>query len=92
VIAGRPSNLWLGASTAVFNVLVFTALAYNIVIPADLIAAVNIALAAVIALVSVQPPTVNTGDKVTVKTANGGPDKSVTFTDTGTVATNVNKS
>lgn len=91
MIYGRPSNLWLGAATAIFNVAVLSMQAFGIVTPADVIAAVNIALGSVIALIAFQPPTLNVGDKVTVKTSNGDPDRTVTFGDTGQVSTNVSK-
>lgn len=68
MILGRPTNLILGAFTAVFNVvvLVLAALEPPIVIQAVIVGGVNLALAAVIGLIANQPPTVNSGDLVNV--------------------------
>ncbi len=70
MIFGRPTNLWLGAFTAIFNatVLILAALVPPIVIPAVVVGGVNLAIAAVIALVAGQPPTLNPGDRYTVVT------------------------
>lgn len=76
MILGRPTNLWLGAFTAVFNVAVLTLAALNppIVIDVGVVSAVNIAAAAVIVLVANTPPTLNAGDTYHVSTPNGQPD------------------
>lgn len=78
MVLGRPPNLILGAFTAVFNVVALVALSQGIVISAELISAVNIAAAAVIALIAGTPPTFNPGDKYFVATPNG--DKNITRT------------
>lgn len=80
MIFGRPTNLILGAFTAVFNVvvLVLAALAPPVIIPAVVVGAVNLAIAAVISLIANQPPTVNSGDPVTVQTPAGQANKTVT--------------
>lgn len=73
MILGRPPNLILAAFTAVFNVLILTLASLNppITIDVGVVSAVNIAAAAVIALVANTPPTLNPGDKYTVQTENG---------------------
>lgn len=82
MIFNRPSNLWLAASVAIFNIL-----ALYLVFTSAQIVAVNIALAAVIALIAGQPPIVNTGDSVVVKTNNGHTDKRITFSESGDATT-----
>ena len=73
MILGRPPNLILAAFTAVFNVLILTLASLNppITIDVGVVSAVNIAAAAVIALVANTPPTLNPGDKYQVQTSNG---------------------
>jgi fructoselysine-6-P-deglycase FrlB-like protein len=79
VILGRPTNLLLGAFTAVFNVIVLvTSSSGNTFFTPEIVAAVNVAAAAVIAFVAGQPPTVTQGDKVTVITPTGEPNKVIT--------------
>lgn len=87
MIWNRPANLWLAAATAIFNVVVLILHGYNIDLPPELILGVNGALAAIIALVAAQPPTVTTNDSVNVKTGNGTPNKIVTFAADGTPST-----
>jgi hypothetical protein len=82
LIYNRPSNLWLAAAVAVFNVL-----AYAIHLDAEIVILVNVALAAVIGLVAGQPPVVTTNDSVTVKTNNGHTDKRITFDESGEAIT-----
>lgn len=84
MIFNRPANLWLAAATAVFNVIVLILHGYSIEVPPELILGVNGMLAAIIALVAAQPPTVTTNDSVNVKTGNGTPNKIVTFSADGT--------
>src|SRR4029077_11479179 len=64
IIFGRPVNLFLGAVTAVFNVviLVLAALEPPIIVPAVVVGAVNLAVSAVVAFIANQPPTLNPGD------------------------------
>jgi hypothetical protein len=78
VILGRPTNLILGAFTAVFNVAVLVLQSQgNTTLTPELVAAVNIAAAAVITLIAGQPPTVAEGTKVNVVTPEGQPNKVV---------------
>ena len=56
MIFGRPTNLILGAFTALFNVVVLALGSSGHPIDASIVAAVNIAAAAVIGLVAYQPP------------------------------------
>ena len=80
MIFGRPQNLVLAAVTGVFNVivLVLAALVPPIVIPAVVVGAVNLALAAIIAVVAYQPPTLLPGDTFTVQTPKGQPNYETT--------------
>ena len=80
MILGRPTNLVLGAITAVFNVvvLVLAALVPPIVIPAPIVGAVNLAAAAVIGLIANQPPTLSPGDTFHVTTPDGQPNVTTT--------------
>jgi hypothetical protein len=80
MILGRPVNLVLGAVTAIFNliVLVLAALVPPVVIPAVVVGAANLAIAALITLVAGQPPTITSGDTVKVETPAGAPNRSVT--------------
>lgn len=79
MILGRPTNLILGAFTALFNVIVLVATqAGNTFFTPELVAAINIAAAALITLVANQPPTVNEGDKINVVTPPGTDNKTVT--------------
>lgn len=68
MILGRPTNLVLGAITALFNVLVLVlaALVPPITIPAPVVGAANLAIAALIAVIANQPPTVAAGSTVNV--------------------------
>jgi hypothetical protein len=87
VIFNRPTNLWLAAATALFNVVVLVLGANGVVVTAELVSAVNIALASVILLIAFQPPQVSTSDSVVVKTSNGHPDKRITFNEAGFAVT-----
>lgn len=73
MILGRPTNLILGAFTAVFNVCVLIASSQGYTVTPELIAGINIAAAAIISLVANQPPTLNSGDTFTVVTPAGQP-------------------
>lgn len=80
MILGRPTNLILGAFTALFNVIVLVATqAGNTFFTPELVAAINIAAAALITLVANQAPTVNEGDTVNVITPPGMENKAVTM-------------
>jgi hypothetical protein len=79
MIFGRPTNLLLGAFTGVFNVIVLVASSQgSTFFTAEIVAAINVAAAAVIAFVAGQPPTVAQGDTVTVVTPEGEPNKVIT--------------
>ncbi len=80
MILNRPTNLVLGAFTAVFNLVVLSlgALPEPIVIPAVIVGAANLAVGAVITLIANQPPTVNKGDQVVIQTPAGEPNRTVT--------------
>ena len=73
MIAGRPQNLILGAITALFNVVILVLGSQGVAVPPEIVAAVNIAAAAVITLIAYQPPTLNPGDKLNVTTPQGQP-------------------
>ena len=78
MILGRPTNLVLGAFTAVFNVVILIAATQGVDITPAIVAGVNIAAAAVISLVANQPATVNEGDKVNVVTPAGQDNRVIT--------------
>ena len=78
MILGRPTNLILGAFTGLFNVVVLIANSQGgTFFTAEIVAAVNIAAGALVALVAGQAPTLNTGDKVNVITPMGEPNKTI---------------
>lgn len=80
MILGRPTNLVLGAFTAVFNVVVLVVNATQPPPPfftPEIVAAINIAAAALITLIAGQAPTVNQGDTVNVVTPAGQPNKTI---------------
>ena len=79
MILGRPTNLILGAFTAVFNLIVLIAASQgSTFFTPEIVAGVNIAAAALISLVANQAPTVNEGSKVNVVTPSGDQNKTVT--------------
>ncbi len=74
MILGRPTNLVLGAVTAIFNVVVLISNSQGgTFFTPEITAAINIALGAVILAIANQPPTVNVGDTVNVATPSGTP-------------------
>ena len=73
MIWGRPQNLILGALTALFNVVILALKASGTDVPPEIVAAVNVALAAIITLIAYQPPTLNPGDTLNVTTPAGQP-------------------
>lgn len=84
MIFGRPVNLVLGAFTGIFNVIVLIATSQgSTLFTPELVAAINIAAGALITLIATQPPTVNSGDKVTVTTPSGQPNATATVGVTG---------
>ena len=73
MVFGRPQNLILGAVTALFNVVILVMKASGTEVSPEVVAAVNVALAAVITLIAYQPPTLNPGDTLNVTTPAGMP-------------------
>ncbi len=75
MIAGRPTNLWLGLATTVVGLLSAIALVGGVDprTVAQLAAAVTAVLGAGIALVAYQPPTLNPGDPFHTTTPPGQP-------------------
>ena len=83
MILGRQADLVLAAFTAVLNAVILIAKQVNpggiaAALTAETITSINIAAAAIIALVASRPPTVNEGDQVNVVTANDEPNKTIT--------------
>jgi len=80
MIFGRPTNLILGAFTAVFNVIVLIAnSAGNTFFTPEIVAAINIAAAALITLIANQTPTVLPNSDVKVQTPSGQPNATATL-------------
>jgi hypothetical protein len=80
MIFRRPPNLVLGAITATFNavVLALAALTPPVEIDAGVVGAINLAAAAIIALIANAPPTLAPGDRYNVSTPAGIADVSRT--------------
>lgn len=78
MIFGRPTNLILGAFTAVFNVIVLVLSSRGTPVDASVVAGINIAFAAVIGLIANQPATVNAGDTVNVVQPGSTPNTKTT--------------
>lgn len=82
MIFGRPTQLWLGLTTA--TIAFAQVLIVNLVPGTDPQAVATILgslgglLGVVILLIANQPPTVNEGSKVNVVTPDGEPNRSVT--------------
>jgi hypothetical protein len=73
MILGRPTNLVAATVTALLNLAVLVSGAAGYPIPAEIVAAGNVAALAIIGLVAGQPPTVNPGDTIHVTTPAGQP-------------------
>jgi ribose/xylose/arabinose/galactoside ABC-type transport system permease subunit len=74
MILGRPTNLILGAITALFNVIVLVANSQgSTFFTPEIVAAVNIAAGAIIGLIAGQPPTLAPGDRFITQTPSGQP-------------------
>ncbi len=78
MILGRPTNLILGAFTAVFNVVVLVLASQGTPLDSSIVAGVNVAFGSVILLIANQPPTLNSGDKFVVQTPAGQPNQNKT--------------
>ena len=81
MIAGRPTNLWLGLAQAIQGAVAISAVALGAdpAIVAPLSGAWGVVVGAVILVVANQPPTVSPGDTVTVQTAAGQPNYTTTI-------------
>lgn len=75
MIAGRPTNLWLGLASALFGALEITLVAVGAdpAIVATVGGAWLSVVGSIIAVVAFQPPTLSPGDSFTVKTAGDAP-------------------
>ncbi len=85
MILGRPTNLWLGfltSATSLVALLIVTLGHVDGELVATVTAAVTLVEGALIALISGQPPTVNSGDtvKVVTQTPAGQPNTVTTTT------------
>lgn len=80
MIAGRPTNLWLGLTTALVGAASVTAvvLGADPTIVATLGGAWGGVIGAAIALVANQPPTLLPGDSYSIQTPKGQPDYEAT--------------
>jgi hypothetical protein len=90
MIFGRQTNLVLGAVTAIFNLIVISlaALQPPIIIPAIVVGAANIAIAALIGVIANGDPTVKIGSNINIVPADGvGPNKPATVTSNTTTTT-----
>lgn len=79
MIAGRPTNLWLGLTTAIVGAVQVTAVALHVdpTLVASLGGAWGLVIGAAVLLVAGQPPTVNAGDPIRIASANGAPPTTV---------------
>lgn len=77
MILGRPTNMWIGLTTAaaaLIQVLIITlAPEVNPVSVATVLGSVTAFLGVFIAFVAGQPPTLNPGDTINVTTPAGAP-------------------
>ncbi|HLQ47553.1 MAG TPA: hypothetical protein VK233_01175 [Candidatus Dormibacteraeota bacterium] len=75
MIAGRPTNLWLGLATAIQGAVAVSAVALGAdpAIVATISGAWGAVFGAIILVVAGQPPTLNPGDKFNVTTPAGQP-------------------
>jgi hypothetical protein len=80
MIFGRPADLVATAITALLNVLVLIASSMGVSVTPEMVAALNIAAGAVIAVLAFQPPTVTSGGAVNVQTPSGQPNGTATLT------------
>lgn len=81
MILGRPTNLWLGLTSSISGAIVATliALGFDPVVVGTLGGVWAGVLGAAIGLIANQPPTVNPGDRIVVKTEAGTPDYQTTI-------------
>jgi hypothetical protein len=80
VIAGRPTNLWLGLATSIvgFATVVAVAAGVDPTLVANVAGAGSGVLGAAILLIANQPPTVLEGSKINISTPNGDPNRQIT--------------
>lgn len=79
MIFGRPTNLWLGLSTAIVGAITVTLVAagFDPTLVATVSGAWGGVVGAMIVVIAGQPPTVNSGDTVNVVTPAGQPNTKV---------------
>lgn len=75
MIAGRPTNLWLGLSTAIVGAITVTLVAagFDPTLVATVSGAWGGVVGAIILVVANQPPTLKPGDSFTIQTPSGQP-------------------
>jgi hypothetical protein len=80
VIAGRPTNLWLGLTTALTGAIAATliALGFDAVVVGTLAGVWTGVLGAGIALIAGKAPTLQAGDTYTIVTPKGQPNYEAT--------------
>lgn len=78
MIAGRPTNLWLGLATAIQGAIAVTliSLGYDAQIVGTIAGAWGAVFGALILVIAAQPPTLRPGDAYTVQTPSGDPNVS----------------
>jgi len=85
MIAGRPTNLWLGLATAVVGAVQLTAVALGVdgTLAATLGGAWGAVIGAAILVIAGQPPTLAAGDKYRTVTPSGVPNGTATVQTSG---------
>jgi hypothetical protein len=85
MIAGRPTNLWLGLTTAIIGALQVSAVALGAdgAIVASLGGAWGLVAGAVILVIAGQPPTLKPGDTYKTPSPNGQPATTATVQESG---------
>lgn len=80
MIAGRPTNLWLGLATAIQGAIAVTAvtLGADAQIVATISGAWGAVFGAIILVIANQPPTLNPGDTFHITTPAGQPNYQTT--------------
>ena len=78
MILNRPTNLWLGAFTAIWSVIVLVLKSQGIEISLELATGVTAAAGALVLLVANQTPTVAAGSDIKVQTPTGQPNATAT--------------
>jgi len=80
MIAGRPTNLWLGLATAIQGAIAVTAVALGAdpAIVATISGAWGAVFGAIILVVAGQPPTLSAGDTYKITTPTGQPNYEAT--------------